>query len=196
MGVNVMSHFVPALEDRVLKLERTLARTRFAATAFGLGLIVLLAGAFVTSQGRTVDEIRTHRLVIVDDAGTTRLLLAQDPANTQRISRAAGLLVFDDKGNERGGLSTMADGSVVLGLDAPVGVGAPMRDRIGLKVEPDGAAYVMLIDNQTRAVAKLHSDSAGAGGVQVFKWDMPGKQVHIRTLKFDGDVRDSVPFGR
>jgi hypothetical protein len=89
----------------------------------------------------------------------------------------------------------MADGSVVLGLDAPVGVGAPMRDRIGLNVEPNGAAYVMLIDNQTRAVAKLHSDGGG-GGVQVFKWDIPAKLVHIRTLKFDGDVRDSVPFGR
>lgn len=191
-----MPHLPPALEDRVLKLERSIARTRFAAITFGLGLVVLLAGAFDTSQGRTVDEIRTHRLVIVDDAGTTRLLLAQDPTNTQRNSRAAGLFVFDDQGNERGGLSTMADGSVVLSLDAPVGIGAPMRDRIGLKVEPDGAAYVMLIDNQTRAVAKLHSDGVGAGGVQVFKWDMSGEQVHIRTLTFDGDVRDSVPFGR
>lgn len=90
----------------------------------------------------------------------------------------------------------MADGSVVLALDAPAGIGASMRDRIGLKVESDGAAYVMLIDNQTRAVAKLFSDGAGTGGVQVFRWDMPARQVHMRTLTFDGDVRDSVPFGR
>jgi hypothetical protein len=69
-----------------------------------------------------------------------------------------------------------------------------MRDRIGLKVHPDGSAYVMLIDNQTRAVAKLQSDGA-EGGVQVFKWDMEAEQIHIRTLTFDGDVRDSVPFG-
>jgi hypothetical protein len=80
-------------------------------------------------------------------------------------------------------------------MDAPLGVGAPMRDRIGLKVHPDGSAYVMLIDNQTRAVAKLQSDGA-EGGVQVFKWDMDAKQIHIRTLTFDGDVRDSVPFGQ
>ena len=191
-----MSHLAPTLEHRVLTLERSLARARVAAITFGLGLVVLLAGAFVSSQGQTVDEIRTRRLIIVDDAGTTRLLLAQDPANTQRSARAAGLFVFDDKGSERGGLSTMADGSVVLALDAPAGIGAPMRDRIGLKVEPDGAAYVMLIDNQTRAVAKLFSDSAGAGGVQVFRWDMSARQVHMRTLTFDGDVRDSVPFGR
>jgi hypothetical protein len=191
-----MSHLPPTLEHRVLTLERSLARARVAAITVGLGLVVLLAGAFVSSQGQTVEEIRTRRLVIVDDAGTTRLLLAQDPANTQRSARAAGLFVFDDKGSERGGLSTMADGSVVLALDAPAGIGASMRDRIGLKVEPDGAAYVMLIDNQTRAVAKLFSDSAGAGGVQVFRWDMSARQVHMRTLTFDGDVRDSVPFGR
>lgn len=190
-----MSHLPSALEDRVLTLERSLARTRSAAITCGLGLVVLLTGAFVTSHGRTVDEIRTHRLVIVDDAGTTRLLLAQDAANTQRTARAAGLFVFDDKGNERGGLSTMADGSVVLALDAPVGVGAPMRDRIGLKVEPDGGAYVMLIDNQTRAVAKLFADSTGTGGVQVFKWDMSAMRVHMRTLTFDGDIRDSVSLG-
>jgi len=154
----------------------------------------LLTLGFSHSRSPVSDEVRTHRLVIVDDQGRQRVVLAQDPPNGQRISRAAGLIIFDDKGNERGGFSTMADGSVVLGMDAPVGVGAPMRDRIGFKVFPDGSAHVMLIDNQTRAVAKLQSDGQG-GGVQVFKWDMAAQQVHIRTLTFDGETRDSVPFG-
>jgi hypothetical protein len=52
----------------------------------------------------------------------------------------------------------------------------------------------MLIDNQTHALAKLESHGAG-GGVQVFKWDMDAKRIHVRTLTYDGDVRDSVPFG-
>lgn len=190
-----MSHLTPALEDRIVRLERSLARTRIAAITCGVGLAVLGGSAFVSAQGRTVDEIRTQRLVIVDDAGTTRLVLAQDPADTERSTRAAGLFVFDEKGNERGGFSTMADGSVVLAMDAPVGVGAPMRDRLGLKVEADGAAYVMLIDNLTRAVTKLHSDGTGDGGVQVFKWDMAAQRVHVRTMTFDGDTRDSVRFG-
>ena len=185
---------VLSLEERVVGLERSLKRARIAALACAVALLSLLAMGFAHSRSPVSDEVRTHRLVIVDDEGHQRVVIAQDPPNGQRISRAAGLVLLDDKGNERGGFSTMADGSVVLGMDAPVGVGAPMRDRIGLKVYPDGSAHVMLIDNQTRAVAKFESDGAG-GGVQVFKWDMVGKQVHIRTLTFDGETRDSVAMG-
>jgi hypothetical protein len=61
---------------------------------------------------------------------------------------------------------------------------------------PDGLAYVMLINNETRAVAKLHSDAAGGGGVQVFKWDTIAKRVDIWTLVFAGDVRDSEALGQ
>lgn len=81
-------------------------------------------------------------------------------------------------------------------MDAPVGVGAPMRDRIGLVVAPNGSAHVMLIDNLTRAVAKLHSDGKGGGGIQVFKWDMNAKQVHIKTFTYDGEQRDTMPIGK
>lgn len=184
-----------SVEDRVVQLEHSLRRMRASTAVSGLAILSLLTAGFVSGRVHDVDEIRTHRLVVLDDAGHTRVLLAGDLPNPQRISRAAGLTVFDEKGDERGGFATMKDGSVVLALDAPVGVGSPTRDRIGLKVERDGAAYVLLLDNQTRAVAKLHSDGA-AGGVQVFRWDMLAKQVHIRTLKFDSDVRDSVSIGR
>ena len=91
--------------------------------------------------------------------------------------------------DERGGMSTMDDGSVVLALDAPRGVGSPMRDRIGMMVQPDGASSLLLIDNQTRGVVKLQSDGKGGGGPQVFKWDVPAKKVHIKTLTFDEPTR-------
>jgi len=189
-----MSRDISSVEDRIATLERSLRRTRFTLRALILGVLLVVAVGFVQGGTQTTDEVRTRRLVIVDDSGNERIVLAQDLPTGQRTSRATGLTLFDDKGSERGGFSTMEDGSVVLAMDAPLGVGAPMRDRIGLKVHPDGSAYVMLIDNQTRAVAKLQSDGA-EGGIQVFKWDMDAKQVHIRTLTFDGDVRDSVPFG-
>ena len=190
-----MNPDTPSVQDRIAGLERSLRRTRWTLRVLTVGIFVVVGVGFTQDSTQTSDEVRTRRLVVVDDSGNERIVLAQDPENTQRMARAAGLTLFDDKGSERGGFSTMADGSVVLGMDAPVGVGAPMRDRIGLKVEPDGSAYVMLIDNKTRAVAKLESDG-DSGGVNVYKWDMDAKQIHIRTLTFDGDVRDSVPFGR
>lgn len=189
-----MSRHAASLEDRIHGLERSVRRAHLALGTLVGGLLIVAAVGFTRSGTQASDELRTRRLVIVDDGGRERIVLAQDPPTAQRMSRAAGLTLLDEDGNERGGFSTMADGSVVLGMDAPVGVGAPMRDRIGLKVHPDGSAYVMLIDNQTRAVAKLESDGAD-GGVQVFRWDMDAKRIHIRTLKYDGDVRDSVPFG-
>jgi len=67
-----------------------------------------------------------------------------------------------------------------------------MRDRIGLKVFPDGAAYVMLIDNQTGAVTRLIWEVGpdGTRGVLVFKW--VGSRPYVRTITYDGHVRDST----
>lgn len=189
-----MDRDIPSAEDRISILERSLRRTRLTLRALAIAVLLAAAVGFTQGNLQTTEEVRTHRLVILDDSGNERIVLAQDPETTQRMSRATGLTLYDDEGSERGGFSTMADGSVVLAMDAPAGVGAPMRDRIGLKVSPDGSAYVMLIDNQTRAVAKMESDGT-EGGVQVFEWDMEAEQIHIRTLTYDGDVRESVPFG-
>jgi hypothetical protein len=183
------------LEARVVHLEQSLRRARIAASVAGLGLAVLVVAGFARNGATSTDEVRTKRLVVVDETGRVRVAIGQDPKDTQRRSRASGLTIFDSTGNERGGFSTMDDGSVVLGMDAPVGVGAPMRDRIGLVVAPDGSAHVLLIDNLTRGVAKLHSDGKG-GGVQVFKWDMNAKQVHIKTFTYDGEQRSTMPLGK
>ena len=51
-----------------------------------------------------------------------------------------------------------------------------------------------MLDNWTRAVARLYTDADGGGGVQVLKWDMDAKQMHFRTLTYDGDVRETKPF--
>ncbi|MFG0284304.1 MAG: hypothetical protein ACF8R7_07765 [Phycisphaerales bacterium JB039] len=185
------------LDRRLAELERRLGRTRAAlGTLLLLGAGGLLAALAVPAepQPEIAGEFRARRIVVVDEAGTPRIVLGQDPADTQRRSRAAGITIHDRHGHERGGMGTMDDGSVVLALDAPVGVGSPMRDRIGLVVWPDGSAYVMLLDNQTRAVAKLHSDGDG-GGVQVFQWDHDAGGVRPKTLTYEGERLDQHPIG-
>lgn len=54
----------------------------------------------------------------------------------------------------------------------------------------------MLIDNETRAVTKLQSDGDGGGGVPMSKWDLEERKLHIRTITYDGDIRESKPFGQ
>ncbi len=183
-----------AAHDRVCGLERRLRRTQAALACLALAG----AAAIVFGMGapeKAPDEIRTRRLVVVDDQGVPRVIIGQDPVNTQRRSRSAGITIHDKLGDERGGMGTMDDGSVVIALDAPRGVGSPMRDRLGLIVYPNGSSHVMLLDNETRAVAKLESDGKGGGGPQVFRWDMEQKQVHVKTFTFDGEDVQTVSLG-
>ena len=183
------------LEARMKSLERSVRRTRLAVVALALALAAATGAQFLQRPAKISDEVRTRRLSVVDDAGRVRVEIAQDPVNTDRRSRSAGLRVFDKTGHERGGFSTFDDGSVVFAMDAPHGVGDPMPDRIGLMVYPDGSTHLNMLDNWTRAVARLYTDADGGGGVQVLKWDMDAKQMHFRTLTYDGDVREAKPFG-
>jgi hypothetical protein len=179
-------------EERLAGLERSLARARLGILALG----ALLVGALAAGAARVSvpsDELRTRRLVVVDVEGRPRVILGQDRADADRISRAAGLFLYDVRGAERGGFSSFADGSVVLGRDAPHGVGDPMPDRIGLKVYATGAADVTLLDNSPRARARL-SAKEGDGGLQVFSWK--DDEVRVKTLAWEGERFESVPLGR
>ncbi len=190
-----MEQGVQELAAQVAQLRRSVRANRAVAGAMivGAGAIAALGLSGVIDPVQ--DEVRARKFVLVDDAGVVRATLHQDPKDTQRRSRSAGLTIFDTNGHERGGFATFDDASVVMAMDAPRGVGHPMPDRIGLMVDPDGASHVMLLDNMTRAVAKLHSDGNGGGGVQVFKWDMEAKEVHVKTLTFDGEQRETHPMG-
>ena len=191
-----MNEITSAIEDRVTRLERSVRRTQLTAAAVGVVLVVLVGLQFAREPGKVSTELRTRRLVVVDDEGRERVRIDQDAKNSERRSRSAGLTVFDSTGTERGGFSTFDDGSVVFSMDAPRGVGAPMRDRIGLMVYPDGGTYINMLDNQTRAVARLYTEADGHAGVQVLKWDMDAKQIHVRSLTYDGDQRETVPIGQ
>ena len=187
----------PNLEARVARLERSLSRARMLAALTPLGILMLFAllGAKpVPPPPGIQDQVITRRLMVVDQAGRVRVLIAQDPEDSQRRSRASGLVLLDSTGAERGGFSTLDDGSVILGMDAPQGVGAPMGERLSLSVAADGSADVMLLDNLTRAVTKLRSEGNGDGGLQVFKWDMGGKKILVRTVVYDGDRHEVVPM--
>jgi len=185
----------PDLNLRVRKLERRLRGTQgVLGITVGIGAMALL-GAAAQPERDVSDEIRTRRLAVVDDQGVTRILIAQDSDDGQRRSRAAGITLFGKDGAERGGFSTFDDDSVVLGLDAPVGVGSAMRDRVGIMVMPSGAAHVMLIDNHTRGAVRLFSNGEGAGGIHTFDWHTDEGYVDVKTLDFHGEKVERVDLG-
>lgn len=193
-----MSSTDRTIQDRLARLETRLRRTELALVLClaGSAAIVMLAlrkpppaagpGASVT------DEIRTRRLVVVDDQGVARVVVGQDPVDTQRRSRSAGITIHDRRGHERGGMGTFDDDSVVLALDAPVGVGSPMRDRLGLMVGANGAAAISLINNETGVPVRLISEADGSGGVEFIDYDLPGRKAFIKRLDFKGESTREV----
>ncbi|EIL96678.1 hypothetical protein RHOFW104T7_04925 [Rhodanobacter thiooxydans] len=180
----------------IAQLGRSLRKLQIVTGALSVA-VVMLAATAALQRYRSLDtnELRTHRIVVLDANGTKRIEIGQDAPNADRRARSAGIWMFDDTGHERGGMSTFADGSATMALDAPAGVGSQsVRDRLGLRVDADGSAQLLLTDNQTRGIVRLLSDGNGGGGVQTFKWDMAGKQIHVRTTTFDGDERTLIPI--
>jgi hypothetical protein len=134
------------IENRLDRLERQVKhRNLFAISMFIFGVSVALIGVSIAKpKAGVIPEIRTHKLSVVDNTGHVRIQIAEDEADTQRISRAAGITFYDAKGDERGGMGTMADGSAVMAFDAPPD-GKSSPDRIGLKVFPDGSLSIQTL---------------------------------------------------
>jgi hypothetical protein len=181
------------LERRVSALERKLRISQFAALAAAFALIGVAAQG-TGQQAAKPETLRVRRLDVLDDQGVVRVSIGQDPTDAQRRSRACGITVFDTTGNERGGMGTFDDLSAVIALDAPQGVGGPMRDRVGMKVDPDGSAQVVLIDNAMHAPVRLASDAQGGGGLELFGYDLDKKLGKRKRVSFDGEKVSEFPL--
>ncbi|OEZ02427.1 MULTISPECIES: hypothetical protein [Stenotrophomonas] len=87
------------------------------------------------------ERITARRIDIVDEKGVIRMTLSgQTPApiidglQYKRAFNVAGMVLYDEKGSERGGFGTadVDGGMAVLALDHPA------MDAIGWRVSPDG----------------------------------------------------------
>src|SRR5262245_65765213 len=104
-------------------LRRQLRLLQIWAGASGLAFVVLAAAAFSQATASTrIDELTVQRLNVVDANGTLRLVIASkdrmhpgvmDGVTINRPRPVAGLLFFNDEGDEVGGLTytgTVANG--------------------------------------------------------------------------------------
>ena len=80
----------------------------------------------------------------------------------------------------------MADDSAVMALDAPHGVGSAMRDRAGMKVYPDGSAFIATIANNGHFAAGLFTDG-DAGRLELSAPVEGDGGIATRTITRDSD---------
>jgi hypothetical protein len=52
-----------------------------------MGLAVLAVAGFAPDDGIVTDEVRTKRLIVLDDAGRAWVEIGEDPTHTHRRSR-------------------------------------------------------------------------------------------------------------
>ena len=175
------------LVDRVVRLERALRRTRWGMFVLLL-LLVALFFVWYGVGGIVQREIRVHRIYSVDDAGTVRVRIGQDRPGVHRMSPVSGVTLYDSTGLERGGMATMANGRVAMGLDAPSTPAGTARDRVGLMVDGKGQTMFMLLDAQAVPVVMAKGGESG-GTLQVSALAPDGKHLQVRTLGAQGDTQ-------
>lgn len=127
------------------RLLRQMRQLRWYCGAMTLAFVVLALSAF-KAPPQQFDEISVHRLNVVDDDGKVRLVIANQERfpppmlNGQTFKRAvspAGVVFYDRKGNEVGGLALT---DVEAGKVSALAFDNPNMDAIGLmtRIGADG----------------------------------------------------------
>lgn len=147
---------------RLLALERSVRRMGFAFVGLAL-LALVLAGLLATSLRTPEQVLQVSELIVTDEEGVVRVRIGGDLPGEKRgqgQEGAAGILLFDGTGDERGGYVTLdSSGHVGLTLDGRDAQSAVFRaDTTGattlrlwnaqemfeIKADEDGARYSVL----------------------------------------------------
>jgi hypothetical protein len=133
------------LHHRISQLERRW-NLGIMACLLGVGLMIL-TGWKQLPEG-ALENLRVHRLTVVDEQGTARLMLGAplpDPMMGEKVQKRrspfTGLLLNDADGNERGGLGTLDDGTMMLCFNSNG------RERVCVFTLPKGMTGLMVMTN-------------------------------------------------
>jgi len=162
-------------------LRRQLAWLRAYTIVSSLVLIVLTASAFRQSA-QTFDEITVGRLNVVDADGTLRLVLSNkdrmhpgvmDGVVIDRPRPVAGLLFFNDEGDEVGGLTFTG------------------REVDGARRANAGLMFDQLNQDQTVGISYAETDGRRTAGLHV--WDRADEPLSalIRQLNEANRIEDA-----
>lgn len=161
---NELDRRMTACEMENARLRRRITRQNIVWLA---ALLTVAGGAIATGSvdTATFDKIRTAEVEIVDSRGIIRARLggdlpdgvAADGRVLNRGSKAAGLIIYDEQGLERGGYVTQDTGSnAMLTLDSK-------HDQSVLLVAGPDKQQASALRLWTQADAiELRSDSAGS----------------------------------
>jgi len=157
---------IESLRDRLARLERRSSLV-IMACLLGAGLIILTGWRLQPEIAQ--ENLHVRRLTVVDDKGIARMILGAplpDPmmgGKTQkRRSPFTGLLLNDLDGNERGGLGTMDDGTMMLCFDSNG------RERVCVFTLPKGMTGLMVNDDQGKTRSQVVVGPEGRPALEMY----------------------------
>lgn len=186
------------MEDLVRRLadyERRQRRLQLTVFVMAGALAVSLLsswGSTAHAEGKVPEQLRAHELVIVDGKGVERVRIGGDlpdaVINGQRVPRgeqAAGVLIYDGTGQERGGYVTWEpSGNAGLTLDT-------RKSQVVLLVAgPDDAAALALRHGADMLDLRSDPDGSRLTGVRDGKLIYQNPEVASLTTETCNDYRD------
>ena len=169
------------LTDRVERLERKL---KWVLCGWIVSIVLIVSLFIATPKASTApssERLTVRSLAITDERGVERIRIAAPlPDATEngkvlhRRSPANGVQLNDAKGNERGGLSMLDDGSLVLCFDSNSSEAACMY------VMPSGERGFAVTDDKSKDRAELIL-SADKEVKLVLNDDAEKARVHVRV---------------
>lgn len=176
------------LERRLERIERQLRRTRaLLGSCLLAGAAVALAAASAPGEP---GELRARALVIVDEKGTERIIMAAplpSPAGeaNPRFLPATGLMINDAEGRERFGVGLYPNGQMTMGFDAAPGQGTGgNRERLHLGVMPDGTSFIRFLSQRSGIAGRMLLNKQDRVALEF--WDQRGAVFRRGTLDVDG----------
>lgn len=142
---------------------------------------VILGAPFPAVRERKRQDSTTQAMIFLDENGNDRLTLGEGPdpqvdgKALHRIARHYGVLIHDNKGDERGAYGYLANGRVVVTLD-----------------RPGAEAWAAIVNDKTglAQMSLLYPPDAGSGG-NAFEMGTQGSNAFLR-LKDTKDTNRSV----
>jgi hypothetical protein len=187
------------LANRVERLERSL---RWVVCGWILSVVLLVPLFLTTPKAFTAppsDRLTVRSLAVTDDKGVERIRIAAPLPDavvqgkvSKRRSPANGIQLNDARGDERGALSMLDDGSLILCFDTKASEAACMyvmpsgergfsitddkwKDRAELVLSPEKEVRLVLKDDAGKTRANVHVGADGVPAVQL--GDAQGKVI-------------------
>jgi hypothetical protein len=207
MSIADLERRILACEQENARLHKRLARQN---RAWALGLLLIAGGGAIAGgslKDAIFDSVRAKEVVVVDAKGVVRARLGGDLPDavmaggrvSKRGSKAAGVMLYDEEGIERGGYVTQDDGSnVMLTLDskyrqAALFVAGPDEDQAsalglwnkggGIEMRSDGNGQRLSVTNKSGVVMQQPVITALSAATCVSYKDIEKKYPGARSCQ-------------